>query len=126
MSVRVALLGLALLVSATGRPAAALDCARAVAQVEMTACAQLAWEEADIALNEAYAAARAAMQAVGPEAAETLRDAQRAWIGYRDLACLAEALPYAGGTAQPMIHAACLERLTSQRTADLRLLAGPG
>lgn len=106
-------------------PAAELDCGNAVTQVEMTGCAHLAWEAADAALNEAYAEARAALRLHGEPAAGFLRDAQRAWITFRDLACTAEVQPYAGGTIQSMLYANCLERLTLRRTEDLRLLARP-
>lgn len=114
---------LAALVALAG-PAGAADCGNAATQTDMNACALRAYQHSDAALNEAYAAARRAMQAVSAEAGDALRDAQRAWIGYRDLACAAEAMPYRGGSIEPLVHAGCLERLTRQRTDDLRLLAG--
>lgn len=52
-----------------------------------------------------------------------LRDGQRAWITFRDQACLAEAYVFAGGSAQPMVYSGCQARLTEQRAADLWDLA---
>ena len=51
---------------------------------------------------------------------EMLRDAQRAWIPFRDKACAAESNLARGGTMQSMLVSSCMERLTRQRTEDLR------
>jgi uncharacterized protein YecT (DUF1311 family) len=110
-------------------PAAAQprDCSTAATQLDASTCARENWEAADADLNAAYAAARDRMRQVDaglPEAdrgAETaLRDAQRAWIPFRDQACAAEGFLYRGGSIEPMIVALCLERLTRARTADLQ------
>jgi uncharacterized protein YecT (DUF1311 family) len=104
------------------------DCGDLTTQTEMTACSERAWQAADADLNAAYGAARARMKAIdadaGSDAAETaLRDAQRAWIGFRDLACASEGAPYRGGSIEPMIIYGCFERLTLARSADLTALA---
>ena len=52
-----------------------------------------------------------------------LRDAQRAWIPFRDKACAAESNLARGGTMQSMLALNCMERLTRQRTEDLRYFA---
>ena len=108
-------------------PAAMAAC-RGVTQVEMTGCAAEAHAAADAELNqvwkEAAAKARAA-DGAAPEAQPTdfemLRDAQRAWIPFRDKACAAESTMARGGTMQNQLYFICLERLTRTRTADLRL-----
>ena len=124
-------LALALGLALFALPATAqdVDCANAQAQVEMTYCAEQDWMTADTALNDAYRAAMAAMKRVdaGLEAKDrgavvNLRDAQRAWITFRDAACAAEAYPMHGGSAEPMVIYACRARLTDQRAADLGYL----
>jgi len=109
-----------------------VDCANAVAQVEMNFCAEQEFQAADAALNAVYKQARAAMRDTdaglpvaerGAEAA--LRDAQRAWVIFRDQACVAEAYGWHGGSGQPMIYSGCRARLTQTRVSDLQgLVAG--
>lgn len=110
----------ALALSLLAGPAAAqtTDCSRAPTQMEASRCAADGAAAADAELNAVWARAFAAVK--GTPAAEPLRAAQRAWIPYRDLACAAEADLYQGGSIAPMIRAACLERLTRARTADLK------
>ena len=109
-----------------------VDCANAMSQMEMTACAEQDWNAADEALNAAWAPAMARMRALDedqPEnlkgAADALREAQRAWVGYRDLACTAEGYQYRGGSMEPMVIYACRARLTEARTEELEALAAP-
>lgn len=122
---------LALALCLVALPAAAqdVDCATAQAQVEMTYCAEQDWMTADAALNDAYQAAMAAMKRVDAGLAAkdrgavvNLRDAQRAWITFRDAACAAEGYPMHGGSAEPMVIYACRARLTDQRATDLGYL----
>jgi uncharacterized protein YecT (DUF1311 family) len=108
---------------------AGVDCTNPTSQVEMTGCAALAFERADEDLNLAYGMARDAMRARDADLPADavpgeiiLRDAQRAWIPFRDQACEAESLLMRGGTGQSMLFHSCLERLTRQRTEDLRLI----
>lgn len=107
-----------------------IDCAEAVTQLEMTFCAEMEWMAADDDLNDAYGHARVAMKAIdrGLPAAErgaetSLRDAQRAWITFRDAACAAEGYSAHGGSAEPMVIYFCRARLTEQRADDLWALA---
>jgi uncharacterized protein YecT (DUF1311 family) len=105
-----------------------LDCGSSSTQAEMTACSEQAWQAADSDLNAAYGSARARMQEIdagmGDSTADkALRDAQRAWISFRDLACASEAAPYRGGSIEPMIVYSCRERLTLARSEDLAALA---
>ena len=51
---------------------------------------------------------------------EELRQAQRAWVSYRDAACKAEADLYKGGTIMPSIEMHCVIRLTRQRIAEIK------
>lgn len=56
-------------------------------------------------------------------AIDTLRDAQRAWIAYRDKACAAYGYLARGGTMEPMLIYQCNAELTAQRTDELEQLA---
>ena len=104
-----------------------LDCSNPQTQVEMTGCAAQAFEAADADLNLAYRMARdmarrldQGLPADQIPAEVILRDAQRAWIPYRDQACEAESLLARGGSLQNQLFYMCLERLTRARTEDLR------
>lgn len=109
-------------------PAAAqeVDCQNAVTQTEMNQCAHDDWELADAELNLAY---KRTMQLLKgwdadlPEAeqggAEALKEAQRAWITFRDKACEVEGYAMKGGSAEPLLVFGCMRQLTEDRTAQL-------
>jgi uncharacterized protein YecT (DUF1311 family) len=106
-----------------------LNCAEAVTQADINACAERAWKLADEDLNLAYGFAQTMMKQIDaglPQdqrgAEQALREAQRAWITFRDTGCRAEGFRVAGGSMQPMVVAACLERVTRARTEELRAL----
>lgn len=106
-----------------------VDCNNAMTQLEMTTCTNLDWQQADEELNAAYKAAMSKMRETDeflPEdqrgAAETLREAQRAWIPYRDKACDAYGFQARGGTMEPMLVYGCRAQLTEQRTKELEEL----
>jgi len=105
-----------------------LDCTAPTTQIEMTGCAAQAHEAADGDLNLAWKLAAdraksidAAVPGLEPSNFQILLDAQRAWIPFRDKACEAESTLARGGSMQNMLFYICLERLTRQRTEDLRL-----
>lgn len=102
-------------------------------QRDMNACAAADLARVDEDLNAAYADARAAMRLrdAGLSADQTgaeiaLRDAQRAWISFRDLACAAEGFVVRGGSIEPLVVLMCKTRLTEARIADLRGLIPEG
>lgn len=109
-------------------PAAAqdLDCANAMAQMELNECAFDDWDAADAELNLAYKEAMAMMKQWDANvpvdergAAEALKTAQRAWITFRDNACAAEGYAMKGGSAEPLLVYGCMRVLTEERTAHL-------
>lgn len=111
---------------ATATPALAQDCANAVTQMDLNQCAQDEWEVADARLNEAYQQAMALLRdwdarlpADERGGADALRDAQRAWITFRDKACEAEGYAMKGGSAEPLVVFGCLRMLTRERTFHL-------
>ena len=109
-------------------PAAAqeVDCANAVTQQDMNQCAYGGWEAADADLNAAYKRAMDLLKgwdADLPEAeqggAAALKEAQRAWISFRDKACEAEGYAMKGGSAEPLLVYGCMRQLTEDRTGQL-------
>lgn len=126
-------IGVALTATLTGAPAVAqstVDCRNPVSQVEMTYCAEQDWLEADAALNTVYGLAMAKMRETDgylPDdlkgAADTLRDAQRAWIPYRDKACAAYGYLARGGSLEPQLIYSCRADLTRTRVSELEELA---
>ncbi len=107
-------------------PVAAIadDCTAPQTQQAMNSCAAQAYDEADAELNVIYRRAVDAADSL-PDGEEMLRDAQRAWIAFRDAACDLEALSTEGGSMQPLIFASCLERLTWARIDDLDYFLSP-
>ena len=110
-------------------------CANPRNQAEMNACAAIDFENADAELNavwrEAIDSARAADAELNrefdqrPTTEEKLREAQRAWIVFRDAHCTVEGYDEArGGSMEPMIYDGCRARLTRERTSQLRGPAG--
>ncbi len=119
---------LAVLLVLLASPAAAqqIDCANAMAQSDLNQCAYEDWQSQDALLNAAYSAAMEVLKdwdAALPEAerggAQALRDAQRAWITFRDRACEAEGYAMKGGSAEPLLVFGCKARLTEDRAGQL-------
>jgi len=115
-----------------GVTAQMMDCDAALSQADMTHCAVQDFQSADADLNAAYKTARDGMRRIdaGLPASErgaemALRDAQRAWISFRDQACKAEGYLMHGGSAEPMVVYGCMARLTQQRATDLAALGEP-
>ena len=120
------LLALSSCLFAANATAQELDCAYAMAQMDLNQCAYQDWEAADADLNAAYKTATALMKewdANMPEdekgAAAALKEAQRAWITFRDKACEAEGYAMKGGSAEPLLVYGCMRALTEERTSHL-------
>ncbi len=102
------------------------DCTAPQDQQSMNACARIDWEQADARLNAVWRDVMGRLKAVDATAGEgevpvskLLRDAQRAWIEFRDTACLAESAPMRGGSAERLLFWGCMARMTRQRTQEL-------
>ena len=106
------------------------NCSNPQAQMEMNACADIDFQRADAELNRVYrdsiAAERQADRELdrtydhGPSNESILRDAQRAWVAFRDAQCIHEANGEArGGSMEPMVYSICQARLTRERIAQL-------
>lgn len=103
-----------------------IDCSTSVTQTEMSQCAYDDWEAADAELNAVYKRAMkllAGWDADLPEnergGAAALKEAQRAWITFRDKACEVEGYAMKGGSAEPLLVYGCMRQLTEDRTAQL-------
>ncbi|HZZ04802.1 lysozyme inhibitor LprI family protein [Paraburkholderia sp.] len=90
-----------------------IDCKNASDQYSLNHCADLDYQSADKKLNETYSKL---LKKVSPQGKPRLQKAERAWVAYRDAQCeflTSSPTPY---SAQPMIHAYCLSRLTEAQT----------
>lgn len=126
----VCVLPFALIAFAAPVAAEDLDCENAMTQLDMNRCAHQAYLLADEDLNIAYGMAVDAARLMDEylqdgevPAVTMLRDAQRAWITFRDKACELESTIVRGGSMQPLIYASCLERETRARSESLRYFA---
>ncbi len=93
-------------------------CEERGSQAAASGCARREYEAADAELNKAYGRLAGILDA---EEKALLKEAELAWIKYRDSNCTFESSQYAGGTMRPMIESFCLTRVTKARTAELRL-----
>jgi len=105
------------------------DCNNAMTQMDMNICANMDFQKADAELNAVYKKAMAKMRETDSYlsddlkgATDTLRDAQRAWIPYRDKACEAYGFLARGGSMEPMLVSNCRADLTNQRIKELQEL----
>src|SRR6185436_15178293 len=107
------------------------NCRDPQTQLEMNLCAGIEFERADAELNRVYresiAGERQADRELDrrydqrPSNETILREAQRAWVAFRDAQCTYEANGEArGGSMESMVHGQCLARMTRERTAQLR------
>jgi uncharacterized protein YecT (DUF1311 family) len=100
--------------------------AHAESNAAMHRCVEAERAHWDARLNAAYRAILATAEFDARGKAE-LRDAQRAWLVFRDKACDAEGdLFAAGGTAAPLIAADCALAETARRAADLERIRKSG
>ena len=83
----------------------------------MLACAEAEWKRQDAALNTAYQA----LMAKTPNAEQPLiRNAEKAWVTFRDAECDAQAAPDAGGSIQSLVLLECKTDLTLLRIQTLK------
>jgi len=139
---------LPLLMQAAQPPVPGWNCDEPMVQQEINWCAAQDFAAADAELNAQWTITASLMKArdagmttdfgpLNPETPsedaaarkaytghfQTLLEAQRAWLAYRDAQCRLEGYAFLGGSAQPMILSGCLATLTRQRTQELRDLA---
>lgn len=128
----IATLHVALAVLAVQAPPAQ-DCRDPQTQVDMNICEAITFEHADADLNAEYRNAVVRARAADREAASyvaegddrpgeeaTLREAQRAWVAFRDAHCRLQGYEARGGSMESMLYDGCRATLTRERTAQLR------
>ena len=98
-------------------------CAGADTQAAMNDCAYEGFLEASAAMSRQL---RLIESALTPAQRPQWRRVQKAWLAYGTATCQFEASATGIGSARPMVHWRCFDRLTQLRTADLfRLTACP-
>jgi uncharacterized protein YecT (DUF1311 family) len=105
-----------LLVLASMPAAAASDCADLETQSGMNQCGAARVLQADGALNAAY---NQLSSELGEDGKRRLRDAQRAWIDFRDSWCDFESMSVERGSMHPLVVAACRARLTEEQSEKM-------
>jgi uncharacterized protein YecT (DUF1311 family) len=97
----------------------AANCRYPKSQSEMTACAGQEYALLDKKLNEAYSQYRSHLS---ESQKNQLKDAQLAWIRYRDLSCDFESSAVEGGSAYQMVRYGCLAEKTKGRLQEITRL----
>ncbi|OHV59994.1 hypothetical protein LCM4577_17835 [Mesorhizobium sp. LCM 4577] len=109
--------GLAMLLTTPAARAAAIDCAAAKTQADLATCTAANAASADVGLNAVY---KALAGRLAPADLKRLRDAQRAWIPFRDKECAFRTKPYADGSVYSTLVETCRAELTKVRLAQLQ------
>lgn len=107
--------------------AAALDCEHISVSEQIDRCARQDKDRADAALNQSYQALLVRVHNLYPssllqeqEYLGKLKNAQRAWIKYRDSTCVLEAFEVEPGKpAHVTLINRCVTRLSNERTRYL-------
>ncbi len=95
--------------NAQAQKAAKLPCEkRARTQNELNQCARSAFERADAEMNRVYQQLMSATARRGESYQRKLKEAQQAWLKYRDATCESEAAINAEGTIYPTMIAGWL------------------
>ena len=100
-------------------------------QADMNACAWIDFQRADAELNRLWpqiiASARASDREIDrefdtrPTEEAKLREAQRAWVTFRDAHCTVEGYEEArGGSMETMVYEGCRAQLTRERITQLQ------
>jgi uncharacterized protein YecT (DUF1311 family) len=97
--------------------AADSDCQKETSQMGLNECFGKLADAADAELNKAYKALAAKSEGQEKDA---LRDAQRAWIAYRDKECDYETIAEEGGSIRPMEISICVAEKTAARTKEFK------
>jgi uncharacterized protein YecT (DUF1311 family) len=98
-------------------PALADSCDKVEAEDRLIQCLGVENSRADALLNAEYNRLRGRLDS---ELKERLRDAQRAWIDFRDKDCEFEAGAARGGQAYQPLFLSCQTRKTQQRVQELK------
>jgi uncharacterized protein YecT (DUF1311 family) len=92
-------------------------CGDAQTQDVINACFALDFQTADATMNKTYLALSKQLDA---DVKTRVRDAQRAWLRYRELHCAAVGAMWEGGSIQPSEVFGCKATLTKSRIKELK------
>lgn len=92
-------------------------CEEAVTTAEMRDCLNRRYAEVDDELNRVY---KQLLSQLDPERRELLRDAQKAWIEFRDKNAAFVASDAEGGTLYPIIEVSERASMTEHRIEELK------
>jgi uncharacterized protein YecT (DUF1311 family) len=109
------IVAIALSISVSGQKTK--PCATTQTQAEMNICWGNEYKKADAKLNQTYQQLAAMLD---DEQKTQLKNAENAWIKYKDADCEFAADQYKGGSIRPMIAAICLADVTNNRTTELK------
>ena len=112
------------------------NCENPQVQQEMNWCAAREFDIEDALLNaqwkesvdamkardDAFAASDLGAYDAREGYSESLLEAQRGWLRYRDAHCRVDGYTARGGSMEPMLVSSCMAQLTRQRTDELRAL----
>jgi uncharacterized protein YecT (DUF1311 family) len=104
-------------VSVPGQKQKPKPCEDAQTQADMNICWGNEYKKADAKLNQTYQQLAAMLDA---DEKTQLKNAENAWLKYRDTNCEFVADQYKGGSIRPMIAAICLADVTNNRAAELK------
>ena len=93
-------------------------CEKAQTTAELRDCVGREYQEADAELNKVYKQVMTRLDDEGHKAA--LKEAQLAWIKYRDANCEFESYLNRGGTIYPVVYEGCRAAMTASRTKELQ------
>ena len=103
--------------SASADDSSEMKCVEGGNQPQLNFCAADAFKKADKEMNDLYKEQMTHLKATHKA---RLRESQRAWVVFRDKACLYEAgLQQESGSIWPLDQYMCLEQHTKQRIEDL-------
>src|SRR5215469_11032103 len=91
-------------------------CDNPQSQIEMNDCAAKEFHDADQKLNKLYAELSRKLE---PDRLEKLKEAERAWIKFRDADCDFQTYLNRGGTIYPMVYNGCLTENAKNRIKQL-------
>jgi len=101
-------------------PSFALDCQQAYTTIEVNQCAQQELLSAEKKMQR-YLAQSIAQFRDDSLVAESIEQAQHAWLAYRKTHCDSVYNQWRGGTIRTVMAIACETKLTQQRTRELWL-----
>jgi uncharacterized protein YecT (DUF1311 family) len=126
----------AALLAAASAGIAHADCKDPQSNYDMKMCAEKDWKKADAELKVAYDKALAEARELYrstrttpgyqnmPDSEAMLRDAQRAWVLFRDANCKYQYQIYYGGSHAGLAYLLCMADTTKARLKELRQLPG--